>query len=336
MFEYNRFPLRWEFFLHSNQIKDCIFKQKEYKRLINPSYSSLSLQPFTDYLLLEKNYSTLTINAYENDLKGFSSFLEDEYETKDINQVNYSQIRSWIVFLVEKELSNRSINRKISSLNTYYKFLLKTGDITLNPLAKHKALKTSKKVQVPFSEQEIKTVLDDLEFDNSFEGARDRSIIELFYSTGIRRIELVDLKLTSVNFQNKTLKVLGKRNKERIVPLLESTVKSMQTYLKFRAELSNVEDSSFLFLTKKGIKIYETLVYRIINDYFSKASSKVKKSPHILRHSFATHLLNQGADLNAVKELLGHSSLAATQVYTHNSIAELKKVHVNAHPRSKK
>jgi integrase/recombinase XerC len=147
---------------------------------------------------------------------------------------------------------------------------------------------------------------------------------------------LVDLKLSSINFQNKTLKVLGKRNKERIVPLLESTVKSMHTYLEFRRELESIKDSDKLFLTKKGIKIYETLVYRIINDYFSKASSKVKKSPHILRHSFATHLLNQGADLNAVKELLGHSSLAATQVYTHNSIAELKKVHVNAHPRSKK
>jgi integrase/recombinase XerC len=158
----------------------------------------------------------------------------------------------------------------------------------------------------------------------------------LFYSTGIRRIELVELKLSSLDFSTNTLKVLGKRNKERLVPLLSSVVQTAKTYLKARATLESVSDDKYLFLTKKGVKIYETLVYRIINEYFSLASSKVKKSPHILRHSFATHLLNQGADLNAVKELLGHSSLAATQVYTHNSIAELKKVHINAHPRSKK
>jgi integrase/recombinase XerC len=296
----------------------------------------LSFKPFTDYLLLEKNYSALTVNAYQNDLNTFSDFVLTEYETKSINQVNYAQIRSWIVLLVEKGISNRTINRKISALNTYYKFLLKVGDIESNPLAKHKALKTNKKIQVPFSEVEIKTVLDDLSFDDDFESLRNKFIIELFYSTGIRRIELVELKLSSLDFSTNTLKVLGKRNKERLVPLLSSVVQTAKTYLKARATLESVSDDKYLFLTKKGVKIYETLVYRIINEYFSLASSKVKKSPHILRHSFATHLLNQGADLNAVKELLGHSSLAATQVYTHNSIAELKKVHINAHPRSKK
>ena len=190
----------------------------------------MSLKSFTDYLLIEKNYSVLTVNAYENDLQTFSTFIKEVYKSTDINHVNYPEIRRWIVSMVEKEISNRSINRKISALNTYYKFLLKIGDIELNPLAKHKALKTSKKIQVPFSEKEIETVLDDLQFDNSFEGVRDRLIIELFYSTGIRRIELVDLKLSSINFQNKTLKVLGKRNKERIVPLLESTVKSIPSF----------------------------------------------------------------------------------------------------------
>ncbi len=189
---------------------------------------------------------------------------------------------------------------------------------------------------MPFSETEIKTVLDDLYFENNFEGIRNKLIIELLYSTGIRRIELVNLKLTDVNFNSKTLKVLGKRNKERIVPLLEPMVQTICKYLKSRNQLDCITDINSLFLTKKGVKIYETLVYRVINEYFSLASSKVKKSPHILRHSFATHLLNEGADLNAVKELLGHSSLAATQVYTHNSIAELKKVHINTHPRSKK
>ena len=296
----------------------------------------MSFQPFTDYLLLEKNYSVLTVKAYQNDLEDFLDFIKYEYESNSIKKINYSQIRSWIVSLVENGIANRSINRKVSALNTYFKFLLKTGDINNNPLSKHRALKTSKKIQIPFSEAEIKTVLDDLNFADDFESVRDKFIIELFYSTGIRRIELVELKLTSIDLNTKTLKVLGKRNKERIVPLLKSVVLTAVKYLKLRKELERISDADILFLTKKGYKIYETLVYRTINGYFSLASSKVKKSPHILRHSFATHLLNQGADLNAVKELLGHSSLAATQVYTHNSIAELKKVHINAHPRSRK
>ncbi|MEC3907272.1 tyrosine-type recombinase/integrase [Tamlana sp. 2201CG12-4] len=297
----------------------------------------MSFKSFADYLLLEKGYSELTVKAYQNDLETFSDFIQEEYGVEEaIDGVNYSQIRSWIVLLVEGGLTNRSVNRKISALNTYYKFLLKIEAIEVNPLTKHKALKTNKKIQIPFSETEIKAVLDDLNFDDDFEHVRDRLIIELFYSTGIRRIELVNLKLTSLDLNTKTLKVLGKRNKERIVPLLDSVIDSIRKYLIKRKELECVLDGEYLFLTKKGMKIYETLVYRIINEYFSLASSKVKKSPHILRHSFATHLLNQGADLNAVKELLGHSSLAATQVYTHNSIAELKKVHIKAHPRSKK
>ncbi|WP_299556150.1 tyrosine-type recombinase/integrase [Seonamhaeicola sp.] len=295
----------------------------------------MSLSSFTDYLLLEKKYSTLTVNAYQKDLESFSEFINSEYQSNSINEVNYAQIRSWIVLMVENGMSNRSINRKISALNTYYKFLLKVGDIKINPLAKHKALKTSKKVQVPFSESEIIDVLDDFD-ENDFESIRDKLIIELFYSTGIRRIELVNLKLASIDLDNKMLKVLGKRNKERLVPLLDSVQKTMRNYLIAREKLESITAKNSLFLTKKGIKIYETLVYRIINNYFSKASSKVKRSPHILRHSFATHLLNQGADINAVKELLGHSSLAATQIYTHNSIAELKKVHIKAHPRGKK
>jgi integrase/recombinase XerC len=296
----------------------------------------MPLKKFSDYLLLEKKYSVLTVKAYHADLEGFVEFVKNEFEESSIQNVNYSQIRSWIVSLVEKKVSNRSINRKVSALNTYYKFLQKVGDIKLNPLTKHKALQTSKKIQIPFSESEINTAIDQLYYEDNFEGVRDKLIIELFYSTGIRRIELVELKLACIDFQNNTLKVLGKRNKERLVPLLSSVSESLQGYLKTRSELKTLVDCDTLFLTKNGVKIYETLVYRIINDYFSKASSKVKKSPHILRHSFATHLLNQGADLNAVKELLGHSSLAATQVYTHNSIAELKKVHINAHPRSKK
>lgn len=294
------------------------------------------LKPFTDYLNLERNYSKLTINAYKKDISSFQEFLGQEYQDSNLSIANYSQIRSWIVSLVETKISNRSINRKVSALNSYYKFLLKVDNIEKNPLAKHKALKTSKKIQVPFSQEEVAIVLDDLKHNNDFEGIRNKLIIELFYSTGIRRIELVNLKIIDVDLGNKLLKVLGKRNKERFVPLLNSVVETIKHYLDKRKDLELIADNDILFLTKKGVKIYETLVYRIINEYFSKASNKVKKSPHILRHSFATHLLNQGADLNAVKELLGHSSLAATQIYTHNSIEELKKVYTKAHPRSKK
>ena len=296
----------------------------------------MPFKSFTEYLLHEKNYSPLTIQSYNKDLESFLEFIISEYDMDSIHQVNYQQIRSWIVNLVESGIANRSINRKVSSLNSYYKFLIKTETITTNPLVKHKALKTSKKVQIPFSEQEMKTVLNELQFDTSFEGLRDRLIIELFYATGIRRIELIQIKIADLDLSNKTLKVIGKRNKERIIPLLHSVIESIHKYNDARNSLESIEDKAYLFLTKKGLKIYETLVYRIINEYFSKASAKVKRSPHILRHSFATHLLNQGANLNAVKELLGHSSLAATQVYTHNSIAELKKVYSNSHPRSKR
>ncbi len=294
------------------------------------------VEAFTEYLLREKNYSPLTVKAYQTDLQAFSSFIESEYDSNSIDAVNYAQVRSWIVNLVESGISNRTVNRKTSSLNSYYKFLLKTETITVNPLVKHKALKTSKKIQIPFSETELESVISDLEQESDFKGVRNRLIVELFYATGIRRIELIQIKLSQIDLSNKTLKVLGKRNKERFIPLIDSVVETAKLYLDYRNNLDIISDKEYLLLTKKGLKVYENLVYRIINDYFSKASSKVKRSPHILRHSFATHLLNQGADLNAVKELLGHTSLAATQVYTHNSIAELKKVYSNAHPRSKR
>lgn len=298
---------------------------------------------FIDYLLLEKKYSAHTILAYRNDLDGFLVFVESNYDDLDlaagevgIKTVNYGIIRSWIVFLVDSGISNRSINRKISSLKSYYKFLLKTKQIEENPLAKHKALKMSRKLQVPFSEKEIDDVIRLLSEEKGFEGLRNRLIVELFYATGIRRAELVNLKISQVSISEKTIKVLGKRNKERIIPLLPSIELTLDQYLREREELSIIEDEEFLLLSKKGIKIYETLVYRVINSYFSKASEKVKRSPHILRHSFATHLLNEGADLNAVKELLGHASLASTQVYTHNSMAQLKRVYKNSHPRNAK
>ncbi|WP_339698772.1 tyrosine-type recombinase/integrase [uncultured Marixanthomonas sp.] len=291
---------------------------------------------FIDYLSLEKKYSPHTVTAYKKDLESFLEFASAAYEYTEIATVNYSIIRSWIIALVNNGVSNRSVNRKISSLKTYYKFLLKTKQIEVSPLVKHKALKTAKKVQVPFSEKEINEVLRLLQEAEGFEGIRNKLIVELFYTTGMRRAELVNLKIGAISETSKTVKVLGKRNKERIIPLLSTVIKTALAYKAERLKLEEIKGRDYLLLTAKGVKIYEMLVYRVINSYFSKASEKVKKSPHILRHSFATHLLNEGADLNAVKELLGHSSLASTQVYTHSNIARLKQVYQNSHPRNSK
>lgn len=290
---------------------------------------------FKDYLEKEKNYSPHTVNAYFNDLLEFEKFIHLNFDQQNIDEVNYSQIRSWIVEMVDNEISNSSVNRKISSLKAYYKFLLKAKQITASPLLKHKALKSSKKIQIPFSEKELDDVLNHIVYSEDFEGVRNKLIIDLFYTTGIRRTELIHLKVSNIDLSANVLKVLGKRNKERVLPILPIISKQFEKYNKQRSCLKEVRDSEYFFLTLKGIKMNDSLVYRLINYYFSNVSEKVKKSPHILRHTFATHLLNNGADLNSVKELLGHSSLASTQVYTHNSLNELKKVYKNAHPRNK-
>lgn len=294
----------------------------------------MPINSFLQYLQIERNYSDHTITAYKNDLESFQEFCKSEYDLKNITKANYSIIRSWIVQLISQEVSNRSVNRKISSLKSFYKFQQKIGEIETSPLVNHKALKTEKKVQVPFSEREVEDVLEQLKSEGDFTSVRDALIIELFYLTGIRRSELINLKESDVDFHKESLKVLGKRNKERLIPLLPRLKKSIQNYLILKRELGHKELR--LLVTEKGKKIYDTLVYRIINNYFSKVSSKEKKSPHIIRHSFATHLLNEGADINAIKELLGHSSLASTQVYTHSNLGQLKEVYNQAHPRSKK
>lgn len=291
---------------------------------------------YVNYLSLEKKYSPHTVTAYTKDLQVFSDFCSTTYDSHLIQDCNYSQIRSWIVRLLENGVGNRTVNRKVASLKSYYKFLLKTGHIQVSPLLKHKALKVSKKVQVPFSGKEMSDVLSQLEFEDTFEGKRDRLMIELFYATGMRKAELIGLKVSDVDLSNNSVKVLGKRNKERIIPLIASLKGRVLDYLDVREGVLVDDEMSNLFLTSKGAKVYDSLVYRIINSYFSMASSKLKKSPHVLRHTFATHLLNEGADLNAVKELLGHTSLAATQVYVHNSMSKLKEVYQNSHPRNNK
>lgn len=292
-------------------------------------------ETFFNYLELEKNYSEHTITAYRTDLLAFADFIAGTYDEEDLKEVNYSQVRSWIVKLVEEGFSNTSINRKISSLKSYYRYLQKTKQLESSPLAKHKALKAPRKLQVPFSEAEVEAAIESFPVEG-FEELRNKLMIELFYSTGIRRSELINIKLQDVDISRQSLKVLGKGSKDRFIPLLPAVLRTLEAYLPERKGVVNSGSQSYLFLTARGVKIYDSLVYRTINNYFRGVSSKLKKSPHILRHSFATHLLNQGAHLNAVKDLLGHSSLAATQVYTHNSMAELNRVYKSAHPRNRK
>jgi len=297
---------------------------------------STNKDAFRDYLCLEKKYSPHTITAYCTDIDSFESFNKLHFDQENIDHVHYGQIRNWIVSLVDDSVSNVSINRKIASLKAFYKFLLKTRQIQVGPLLKHKALKTPKVIQIPFSEKEVLAVLDQIQNTIGFEEVRNKLIIDLFYTTGMRRAELINLKIENINLSSGTIKVLGKRNKERILPVLSIITDQFSLYLNERALLSDIVDNDYFFLTKKGLKLNDSFVYRLINSYFSTVSEKVKKSPHILRHAFATHLLNNGADLNSVKELLGHSSLASTQVYTHNSLSELKSIYKDAHPRGRK
>ncbi|MGZ9676603.1 tyrosine-type recombinase/integrase [Flavobacterium sp. GNP001] len=292
-----------------------------------------SIEAFEQYLRLEKKYSNHTITAYNNDLVSFRDFVFLRYQQATIDDVLYVQIRAWIVELVDQSLSNTTINRKIASLKAFYKFLLRSKQIKASPLATHKALKTPKIIQIPFSEQEMVQVAEVFSEGTDFESVRNQLIVELFYATGMRRAELIGLQFKNVDLASGIIKVLGKRQKERLLPLLPFLIQSIRRYLAVRTDLEVIEDSDYFFLTKKGIKLNESLVYRLINSYFSRVSHKLKKSPHILRHTFATHLLNNGADLNSVKELLGHASLASTQVYTHSSLSVLQEVHKKAHPR---
>ena len=290
---------------------------------------------FLTYLQKEKNYSALTLKAYRKDLTDFDAFLNEI--NSEIKTATAKEIRLWIAHLSEQNLSEKTINRKIAALKSFYKFLQKTGTIQQNPAVQISGLKVHRKVPVPFSTGEMQDLLDAELFPGDYEGIRDYALITLLYTTGIRRAELINLKTKDIDFHKKELKVTGKRNKQRIIPLLINTIEALKIYFDVKAEFfADKQIADYMFLTKKGKKMYDVLVYRVINSYLSRVSVKHKKSPHMLRHTFATHLLNKGADLNSIKELLGHSSLAATQVYTHSSIQELKKIYQNTHPRSKK
>lgn len=293
----------------------------------------MSIPRYIEYITFERKYSPHTQLAYSKDLQGFQQFCQETFEEYDIDQLPYTIIRSWIIALVDQGKSNRTVNRKISVLRSYYNFLLLTEIITVSPLRKHIPLKETKKVHIPFSEKEMIALLEGNHFEDSYKGVLQKTIIELLYSTGMRRAELIALKSSDVSFDAATLRVLGKRNKERLIPILSTLSITLQEYQKLAEQNPVFEYNSFFIQSEKGGKVSENFVYKTVNDYISLVSTKVKRSPHMLRHSFATHLLNKGADLNAVKELLGHASLAATQVYTHTSIDKMKKVYAQAHPR---
>lgn len=296
----------------------------------------MSISKFIDFVQLEKKYSPHTQKAYQRDLEEFAAFCENEYQEKSIDLLEYTIIRSWIVSLVNAGNSNRTINRKVSVLRSYYRFLMRIELRNENPLRKHKPLKDSKKIQLPFSETEMKNLFEGNYFSSDYKGILSKTIIETLYCTGMRRIELIELKQSAIDFDSHTLKVLGKRNKERIIPMIPTLEKQLKLYIEETKEYFASHDSPFLFRLDNGKKLSDNFVYHVVNDYFSIVSSKEKRSPHVLRHSFATHLLNQGADLNTIKELLGHASLATTQVYTHSSMQKIKEVYKQAHPRGDK
>lgn len=289
-------------------------------------------QQFCDYIQHQKRYSIHTINAYQKDLEQFCQYTSHAYELTNWKEVSSTIIRSWIVLLLEEGNSPTTINRKISSLKSLYKFLLKNNIVQKNPLLKVVIPKTSKRLPVFINETEVTQLFSKVSFNNDFEGCRDKLILELFYLSGIRLSELVNLKINDINTYNLTVKVLGKRNKERIIPITQQFVDNFKIYLNYREEITH--KSNYIFLTEKGNKIYEKLVYRLVNKYLSLVTTADKKSPHVIRHTFATHMLNNGADLNTIKEILGHSSLSATQVYTHNTIEKLKNIYQQAHPRA--
>lgn len=289
-----------------------------------------SRNSFLEYLQYEKRFSNHTILAYSTDLAQFSTFLEKNYEVKELQDINHTLIRSWIVSIMDEKVSARSVNRKITTLKTFYKYLLRQQLVKENPMLKIQSPKTSKRLPVFVEKDNMDALLDTVEFGSDFDGERNKLMMELLYATGMRLSEMINLKQTDISLGSLQLKVLGKRNKERIIPFNNELKRQMEAYLKH----SEVKNKEYLFITKTGKKVGEKFVYRVVNKYLSLVTSIQKKSPHVLRHTFATHMLNNGADLNAIKELLGHANLSATQVYTHNTVEKLKHVHKLAHPKA--
>ncbi len=289
-------------------------------------------EKYFQYIESEKRFSAHTIVAYKNDILEFSVFLEEEFEITNINDASAETIRSWIVSLLDSGLSSTSINRKISTLRSYYKFQVSRNLLKSNPASQIQAVKQSDKLPIYIDKEALNEFLN-LSTPKNFIESRDKLVVDLLYSSGMRLSELISLKNSSISKSLNTVKVLGKRNKERLIPLNENTLGAIEEYNNFKQKEMPYTDD-WLIVTNKGKKAYPRLIYRIVDTALNKITNG-KRSPHTLRHSFATHMLNNGADLNSIKELLGHSSLAATQVYTHNTIEQLKTIYSNAHPRAK-
>ncbi len=288
------------------------------------------VKSFLQFLAFEKRYSAHTVVAYESDLAQFAEHLNTYYTNTQVADADFSILRSWVIFLMEKGISSRSVNRKIATLHSYYNFLQKESYRIDNPAIRLKSLKTGKKLPDFLREQELESFLDGANFPQTFEGYRDRLILELFYGTGIRLSELLNLKDEDVNLFANTLKVIGKRNKQRIVPILPQLGELIKIYKNEKKIAFNGKDLAWFFVNSKTEKAYPMMIQRIVRKYIQRGNS----SPHLLRHTYATHLLNHGADINAIKDLLGHANLAATQVYTHNSLEKLKAVFEKAHPKA--
>jgi integrase/recombinase XerC len=290
------------------------------------------LQSFLNFLQYEKRSSPHTLESYSNDLLQFSAFLKS-YE-KEIEQASHIDIRNWMVGMMEQKISPRSINRKISALNSFYKFLLRKGELQKNPLAKVQTPKTSKRLPAFVEQPGIEKLLTQLEFPEGYEGARDKMILELLYGTGMRRSELMNLKETDFDSYNSQLKVLGKGNKERIIPIHHQLSGAIKEYIQLKRQTLEGQEGTYLLVNPTGKKLDAPTIYKVVKKYLSLVTTVDKRSPHTLRHTYATHLMNNGADINAVKELLGHANLAATQVYTHNTIDKLKNIYKQAHPKA--
>lgn len=295
-----------------------------------------SLERFLRHIQFEKRFSTHTLIAYREDVRQFAYYLNQQFEITTLSDLNHTFIRSWVVSLMETGISTRSVNRKISSLRSFFRFLLREKLITSNPMQKVVAPKNAKKLPVFVEKHNMELLFNHVMADINFSGIRDRLILELFYATGIRLSELIGLKTADVNLYESTIKVLGKRNKERVIPFSGKMLEPFKNYVRERTLFMNEKEKTndYFFLSDKGNKLAPKIVYLIVKKNLSAVTTIDKRSPHVLRHTFATHMLNNGADINAIKEILGHSSLAATQVYTHNSIEKLKEAHKLAHPRA--
>ena len=293
-----------------------------------------TIQQFLDYLNFQKRYSKHTIVSYKNDLNAFFDFLFTQYGETVLSDIKTTFIRSWLATLKQQEMESKSINRKISTLKSFFKYQLRQQAIAVSPMTAIISPKVNKRLPQFVDKKDIKTLLTDVEFPDTWAGKTDELILQLFYNTGMRQAELVGLKEVDISDSNSTIKVLGKGNKERIIPVSNQLMQKMQEYMNDKRKQLEAFDKIMLLVTATGKKLYPRYVYNTVNKYLAKVTTIDKKSPHVLRHSFATHLMNNGADLNAVKELLGHSSLAATQIYTHNTIEKLKDIHKKAHPKA--